>query len=288
MTFSSALVAAMTLIPLPPAPHLEFGEVRLPNGVRLSYAEQGNPRGHAVILLHGYSDSWFSFSPILPLLDPKYHVYALDLRGHGNSDRPREGYTVRDLAGDVLAFMDDQRLARVTVIGHSMGSLVAQQVALRAPERVARLVLINSTARPGASRGLHEIAVAVRGFRDSVPESFIHDFQLSSVYRPVGAEFMSRVIAESRKLPLHAWRGAIEGMLATEPAAALATSRIPALLLWGDRDGVFSREEQRELQQLIGTAELITYPETGHTPHWERPEEVVRDIHAFLARTTSY
>ena len=288
MSVSLALIAALTLAPYPPAPPIEFGEVRLPTGVRLSYAEQGNPRGHAIILLHGYSDSWFSFSRLLPLLHPRYHVYALDLRGHGGSDRPATGYAMRDLAGDVLAFMDDQRIARVTVIGHSMGSLVAQQLAVRAPERVARLVLIGGLADPGRSRGLHELATAVRAFRDTVPDAFIQEFQLSSVHRPMPTEFLRRVIEESRKLPLHAWRGVIEGMLGAEPAAALGTSRIPTLLLWGERDGFFTRQDQQDLLRMIGTAELTTYPETGHTPHWEQPEDVARNLHAFLTRTTSY
>ncbi|HKG95645.1 MAG TPA: alpha/beta fold hydrolase, partial [Gemmatimonadaceae bacterium] len=83
-----------------------FDDVRLPTGVRLRYAEQGDPSGHPIILLHGYSDSWFSYSGVLPLLPERYHVYALDLRGHGESDRPAAGYAMRDLAADVVAFMD--------------------------------------------------------------------------------------------------------------------------------------------------------------------------------------
>jgi len=63
------------------APALKFADVKLKTGVRLRYAEQGNPNGEPIILLHGYTDSWFSYSQILPLLDAKYHVFALDQRG---------------------------------------------------------------------------------------------------------------------------------------------------------------------------------------------------------------
>lgn len=277
----------MTALMMTGSYHLQFGQVRLPSGVRLSYAEQGDPGGPALILLHGYSDSWFSFSRILPLLNRGYHVYALDLRGHGDSDRPAEGYAMGELAGDVLAFMDDRSLARVTVVGHSLGSLVAQQLAARAPHRVLRMVLIGSLAAPGQSGTMQELASTVRGFRNTVPDEFIREFQLSSVHRPMPPEFLSRVIGESRKLPVHVWRGIVEGMVAAQPAAALRASRIPTLVLWGEQDGFFNRKDQEQLLELIPTARLKIYPETGHTPHWERPEEVVNDLEGFLARTAS-
>ena len=277
----------MTALMMAGSYHLQFGQVRLPSGVRLAYAEQGDPGGPALILLHGYSDSWFSFSRILPLLNPGYHVYALDLRGHGDSDRPAGGYAMGELAGDVLAFMDDRSLARATIVGHSMGSLVAQQMAAQAPKRVARLVLIGSLAAPGRSATLQELATTVRGFRNAVPDEFIREFQLSSVHRPMPAEFVNRVIGESRKLPIHVWRGSVEGMVAAQPAAALRASGIPTLMLWGEQDGFFNRKDQEELLQLVPTARLKIYPETGHTPQWERPEEVVNDLDGFFARTAS-
>ncbi len=296
MSFSLALSAALVQLaalsgPVPSlgdAPALRFADLHLTTGIRLRYAEQGNPHGHPVILLHGYSDSWFSYSRVLPLMDPKYHVYALDLRGHGDSDRPASGYAMRDLAADVLAFMNAQRLARVTVVGHSMGSIVAQQLALAAPERIARLVLLGATAAPAESAVLAELDSAVRSLGDSVPVEFVREFQSGTVYRPIPAEFMDRAVADSRKLTARVWRALMAGMLAADPAVGLGSSRIPTLILWGDRDAVFSRAEQDALVSMIRTAELTVYPETGHAVHWERPAEFVRDLHAFMGRTTSY
>src|SRR5215813_5937014 len=127
-----------------PSPSLQFADARLSTGVRLRYAESGDPAGHPIILLHGYTDSWFSFSRALPYFDPSHHVYILDQRGHGDSDRPASGYTFSDFAADVIAFMEAKGIKRATLVGHSMGSIVAQGVALLAPERVERLVLIGS------------------------------------------------------------------------------------------------------------------------------------------------
>jgi len=95
-------------------------------------------------MLHGFTDSWFSFSRVLPLLDNKYRVYILDQRGHGDSDRPVGGYALPQFAGDVLAFMDEMKIKQATIVGHCMGSFVSQHVVSEAPDRVSKLVLIAS------------------------------------------------------------------------------------------------------------------------------------------------
>src|SRR3712207_386086 len=118
----------------------------LSTGVRLHYAERGDPTGEAIIFLHGYSDSWFSFSGVLPLLSPEYHAFALTERGHGDSDKPECCYTVDDFAADVDAFMDALGIQEATLVGGSGGGFIAQRVALDYPHRVSRLVLIGSGA----------------------------------------------------------------------------------------------------------------------------------------------
>jgi non-heme chloroperoxidase len=293
-----AALAALAALPLAPAraqsaltpgpspgggtPSLRFGEVRLPTGVRLHYAEQGDAAGQVVILLHGYSDSWFSFSRILPLLPAGYRVYALDQRGHGDSEQPAGGYAPRDLAADVVAFMEAKGIERATVVGHSMGSLVAQQVALAAPQRVQRLVLLGTMTTVRNMPGIGELALAIDSLSDPVPEAFAREFQASTVHQPVPPEFMDRMVAGSLRLPARAWRALMAGMLATDAPVALGAHRIPTLILWGDRDAYCTRAEQDALVRMLGTATLKVYTETGHTPHWERPHDVARDLVAFL------
>ena len=85
---------------------MEFATARLATGLRVHYAERGDRTGEAIIFLHGYADSWFSFSRVLPLLSPSYHALAPDQRGHGDSDKPQCCYTADDFTADVDAFMD--------------------------------------------------------------------------------------------------------------------------------------------------------------------------------------
>jgi pimeloyl-ACP methyl ester carboxylesterase len=260
-----------------------FGAVRLESGVRLHYAEQGDPSGPAVILLHGYSDSWFSFSRVLPALPRTWRVIALDQRGHGESDKPSAGYTMRELAADVVDFMDAMRIERATIVGHSMGSLVAQQVAAAAPARVERLVLVGSATTGRAIIDVDAFERTVRALSDPVPIEFIREFQVSTIHRPVPDAFLERVVAESRRLPARVWHGLMAGMLADGPADGLGAARIRTLVLRGDRDAIFPASEQDALLRLIPGARLRVYDETGHAPHWELPEEVGRDVTAFVS-----
>src|ERR687898_857491 len=113
-------------------------------GVRLHYAQRGHRGGEAIIFLHGYSDSWFSFSRVLPLLSPEYHAFALTQRGHGDSDKPECCYRLDDYAADVDAFMGSVGLEEATVVGASTGALFAERVALSYPHRVSRLALVGA------------------------------------------------------------------------------------------------------------------------------------------------
>jgi pimeloyl-ACP methyl ester carboxylesterase len=253
----------------------------LVTGPRLRYAEQGEPQGEALVCLHGYTDSWYSFSRLLPLLSSASHAYAPDQRGHGDSERPAGGYTIDDLAADAVAFLDAVGAGRVTLVGHSLGSLVARRVAETRPERVARLVLLGAIATP-VNAALVGLRDAVRALEDPVPEAFVREFQASTLHVPVPDPFFARVVAESRKLPARVWRAVAEGFCAFDDADRLGRIAAPTLLLWGEADAYFPRAEQERLAAAIPGARLVAYPDTGHCPHWERPERVAADLDAFV------
>jgi non-heme chloroperoxidase len=258
----------------------------LSTGVSLHYAEQGDQAGEAIVFLHGYSDSWFSFSRILPLLSPEYHAFALTERGHGESDKPECCYTVDDFAADVDAFMDAVGIGKATLVGHSGGSFMAQRVALSYPHRVSRCVLIGSATTLLNNEGIRELGKEMLALEDPVPPEFVREFQESTIYYPVPDEFLETVVSESLKLPARVWRDYWEGVVLTvDHAARLDGIDVPTLILWGEQDALFPREEQERLAAAIPGATLKMYPETGHAVHWERPEWVVRDLEAFIKNT---
>jgi non-heme chloroperoxidase len=283
---SSILLATLALgLAAPTSDAPRFGDVQLSTGIRMHYAEQGESRGEPIIMLHGYSDSWFSFTRVLTPLARETRVYALDLRGHGKTDQPSSGYHMRDLAADVVAFMDAKGISRATVIGHSMGGFVAQQVAFAAPKRVSRLILVGTVRKPTNLAGFNELERAVMSLSDPVPDAFAREFQLSTVHTPVGDEFINRAVEESLRLPARVWKELAAGMVATDAAVSLGRSGIPTLVVRGEKDAYATAAETDSLAKMVAARRQKTYPNTGHAVHWERPAEFVSDVVAFRKET---
>ena len=269
--------------------NIRLARTSLTTGPTLHYAQQGDRSGEAIIFLHGYSDSWFSFGGVLPLLSPEYHAFALTQRGHGDSDKPQCCYTPEDFAADVDAFMDAVSIEEATVVGASTGALFAQRVALSYPHRVSRLVLVGAqTPANEANEAVMGLQEEVRVLEDPVPPEFVRAFQESTTYQSVPQEFLDTVVSESLKLPARVWRDYLEGAVLSidhDYVLALGEIAVPTLILWGEQDPLFPREEQERLAAAIPGATLKVYPETGHAVHWDRPEWVVRDLEEFMRET---
>jgi pimeloyl-ACP methyl ester carboxylesterase len=258
--------------------------VKLPSGLTLNYVVQGDPAGRPVVLLHGAGDSWHSFELVLPHLPAKYRVFAVTLRGHGWSDHPAQGFASKDFAADIEAFLEQLKLTNVVLVGHSLGSFVAQQVAAESSGRVTKLVLIGSG--PGSVRDPQTRAAIMAEFgqlRDPIPYTFARDFQASTIHGPVPPSFFETMVSEALKAPAATWRGIAEGFAQADDPALLAKIRVPTLLLWGDRDEIFSRADEDELNGKIAHSKLVVYQDTGHAVHWERPERVASDLVHFIS-----
>jgi pimeloyl-ACP methyl ester carboxylesterase len=118
---------------------------------------------------------------------------------------------------------------------------------------------------------------------------FVRYFQEGTIYagegsNPVPAEFLDNIIAESLKAPFQTWQGALQGLLEEDHVQQLANITAPTLLMWGDQDAIFSSADQQALLDAIPGSTLITYENTGHAPHWERPDAFVTDLLSFLAQ----
>jgi pimeloyl-ACP methyl ester carboxylesterase len=257
----------------------ELRRVTLSSGVTLEVAEAG--RGPAVLFLHGITDSWRSFEPILPLLPEDLHVVVPSQRGHGGSDKPPGGYTIDHLAGDAAALLDALEIERATVVGHSMGSQVAQTLGAANPERVERLVLIGS-ATSFVTPELREFVGVLDQLRDPVPTEVARDFQVSTIHKPIPDELLATFVGESLKVPAHVWQQAMRGVLEFHSVPFLSRLRMPTLVVWGDHDAIVSRGEQELLRQGIGGATLRVFDDTGHAVHWERPERFADELLTFL------
>ena len=264
--------------------HTDPTRIRLPGRLQLEYVEQGHRDGTAVVALHGVTDSWRSFEPVLPHLGAELRVFALSQRGHGQSDRPAAGYAPADFAADVASFLDVMRIERAVIVGHSMGSINAMRFALDHPSRVAGLMLAGTMpwfGRPPELQAFYRENIVP--LADPVPEPFARAFQLSTLACPIGASQLDRFVAESLKVPAHVWRAAFEGFLTDDFSQRLAEIDVPTLVVWGEQDAFCAAADQRALLSLVKTARLVAYAGAGHAMHWEEPQRFARDLDRFVA-----
>jgi pimeloyl-ACP methyl ester carboxylesterase len=255
--------------------------VALATGVTLPCVELGAPGGVPVLLLHGYSDSWRSFEPVLPHLPSSLRVFALTQRGHGDAGRPDGGYRTQDYVADIAAFADALGLTSLFVVGHSMGATHAQRFAIDHPGRVRGLVLAASFTSYRDNPGIAELRERVRGMTDPVSPAFVREFQEGTVARPVPAAFLDTVVRESLKMPARVWRDTFAGFLEDVSAPDLHRIGAPTLLVWGDRDDLVRRLDQDRLLAAIPGSRLLVYEGAGHALHWEEPARFAADVAAF-------
>jgi pimeloyl-ACP methyl ester carboxylesterase len=111
-------------------------------GLRMHVALAGADDAPPLVLVHGWPQHWWAWRNIIPALAERHRVIVPDLRGHGWTEAPGAGYDKEQLASDLLALLDVLGVARVTWIGHDWGGWIGQLVALRAPERIDRMLVL--------------------------------------------------------------------------------------------------------------------------------------------------
>ncbi|MEO1353808.1 MAG: alpha/beta hydrolase [Cyanobacteria bacterium J06635_15] len=281
-------------------PQLELSLFRifLSTGVELHYVykEKSNTQPitlgtdsieQAIILLHGYTDSWRSFEEMLkqlPLDNFNQPVFALDMRGHGESSSEPNAYTQVDFADDIAAFMDKLKIGKAVVVGHSMGGLVAHQFAVSYPNKVEALVLIATTATMAGSALIAEIKPIIDSFDpdNPAPTDFVEEFQSSTFYKGAAPRVAHRYVSDSLRLRGLVWQETLNDLGKEDHRDLLPNIIAPTLILWGDQDNVFGEEEQTELRNLIPNSTLVIFHDAGHALNVERVEGVVDAIKVFV------
>lgn len=287
-----ALAGALFLAPGAPAPAAAIDQsgwvarkqtVALPNGVTLAYVELGDPRGRPVLLLHGYTDTSRVWTALAPQLSG-YRLLIPDQRGHGQSAKPDCCYTLSDLAFDARLFLDALGVARAHVIGHSLGSMVAQVLASSHPERVDRLVVVGSTGLAPVKRGDY-LWTKVAEMKEPVPSNaaFLKEWSVSQSPTPVDPELARWSDKEIAEVPLHVWKAVPRELLDLPIGRYGADIKSPTLILSAGKDALFDAGHHAALVKAIVHAKAVMLPDLGHNLIVERPHEVGPAITAFLA-----
>jgi pimeloyl-ACP methyl ester carboxylesterase len=258
--------------------------VALSDGESLAYLDIGRRGGVAVVLVHGYTDSARDWAPVAPLLASRFRLIIVDLRGHGASGKPECCYTRFDFAYDIKLLLERLQTARADIVGHSLGSIVAQTFAELWPEATRRLVLISSTGTglggaPEWMRGVWEL-------HDPIDPSsaFMRDWWHES--ERINPEFFSsRQRRDAAAIPAHVWRAiADQSLLGVNLASMLSRVHATTLLIWGGRDTVMPQAGRDTLRRGIPQAEVRTFPTLGHDLFWQEPDTLAKVLTDFLSK----
>jgi non-heme chloroperoxidase len=257
--------------------------VRLPNQVDLPYAEQGDPSGVPVLLLHAIADSWHTFALLLTHLPDHIHAFTPTQRGHGDASRPREGFSVSDFAADLAAFMNEVKLEAAVIVGGSSGGFVARRFAIDHPERTLGLVLLSSPASLRDNPGVQKLwDSTISKLSDPVDPGFVREFAASILAQPIPQAFFKTIVQENLKVPAFVWRETFKGLMADDSFGELYKIKEPTLLIWGDQDTILPRSDQEALAVAIPGSRLLVYVGAGHAFYWEEPDRVASDLVAFI------
>ena len=271
------------------------------NGVRLHYVSAGS--GPLIILLHGFPEFWYTWREQLRDLSRDHHVVAVDLRGFNLSDKPAdvEAYRPATVAEDIPALADDLGVQGFVLVGHDWGGAVAWAAARAHPERIEKLVIINSphpvlfrkalTTNPGQQKASAYMAA----FRLPGAEQMLAANSYKSLVDTVfdGVSPSDVTYAADRQAYVDAWSqpGALTGGLNYYRAAALPPSsaapadftiRVPTLVLWGERDRYLLTDLLDGLEHLVPDLTLRRVPDASHWIMREKPAFVNAEIRRFL------
>ena len=264
-------------------------QVALGNGITLAYLEFGAPGGPPVVLIHGYTDNARDWVPLVPFLAQDRHLVLVDIRGHGASSKPECCYTRVDFAYDIKLLLDRLGIRRADLVGHSLGSIIAQTFAEYWPDRTRRVVLISSSgalgqhARPPAEPPAFNYRADIVKLTDPIdPESpFMLEWYGSPT--PVDPDFLRRERRDAAAIPASVWLAVLDqGLTGIDLQGTLPWLAAPALLIWGAKDPIFGVEDRRSLSAALPRARVVVFPDLGHNPFWEDPRRVASEINAFL------
>lgn len=278
---------------------MEVGDVQA-GPVRLSVAVAGDPAAPPILLVHGFHGAKEDFTPSLDRFGAAgFRAVAPDVRGHGASDHPagEDSYRLEQLAADMWALVDVLGWERFGLLGWSMGGMVAQLMALRAPERVAALVLQSAAhgslaLLPGFDAEQAAVAAnLVRRHGTGWYADVVAQQRRRGEVEPEAARRLLRERPEWAAFEDRKLRAASADMLAAlfdeffvvpDRLDELRSLAVPTLVVCGEQDEQFLGSCERITAAVRG-ARLVVIAGAGHAPHHEAPEEWARTVIGFFS-----
>jgi pimeloyl-ACP methyl ester carboxylesterase len=274
------------------------------HGHVVGFRRGGSGSGPALLFLHGIAGSSLTWIPVMSRLQNDFTVLAPDFVGHGHSAKPPGDYSLGNLASWTRDLLDVLGIERVTLVGQSYGGGVALQFAYQFPERIERLVLVDSG---GLGQDVSWILrlLAIPGADLVMPilfPSFVRNLgdRAARFARRVGIQnasvlegwraYRSLIDPETRRAFVRTTRSVIEpgGQAVGANERLYLTERIPMLIVWGEHDRIIPVSHAYATHEALPHARLEIIPGAGHFPHSEDPEKLADLVRDFVATTEPY
>ena len=260
------------------------------NGLRIHYLDWGMEGKQPLIMLHGIGRVAHTFDHIAPHFAAKYHVIAVDMRGHGDSAwDPKGGYLVEDYTKDIEALAEQLHLRNIVIWGNSTGGRVAQVFAGMHPELVA--AVISEDVGPERPREIadgftsrlkqedekgwaseDDLLASLKGPNSRTPDEILRAYaHYGSKARPDGRIIWKRDPAIGN------------GFVPTELWRFVRQIKSPIIYILGGRSTIVPAPTQEELKRVLPQAQIVTIPGVGHYPSEENTKEFVAIADKFLA-----
>lgn len=239
-----------------------FRQTLLVDGSPIRYEVAGE--GEAVICVHGLSESSRVWYRNLPVLAGHYRIYLIDLPGFGSMRRQRKLFELKQCATWLERWMEIMGLESASLIGHSMGGYVSMDLAARRPEKIQRLVLVDSIGIPFGCSARSLVYPALKAIGRTHP----------SFWPCISYDYL-------RAGPGMIWRAA-QQIVALDEVAALSALRLPILLIWGEQDDLVPLSSGRQLHELLNGSRLSVIPKANHFCMFERPQDFHNILLPFL------
>ena len=251
------------------------------NNVELYYEEHGSG-SEPIVFVHGFlvsSKMWHDL--YISRLPAKYHAYAMDMRGHGQSNQIKQGCNLVQLADDVYQFSQQLQLAPFLYVGVSMGGGVGVQLALDHPEVLKGLVLMNTVTGFGVHGPLLNMAL----FRLMAGKRWFLKMMLKSAFnRPPSDNTMQLFLNEAMLVSKETFTEWTHTNNRIQHFERLSHVKVPTLVMIGDNDTEIPVDGQHRLAETLPKAKKVVFEGEGHMMGAEIPEDVFIVMNAFLEK----
>ncbi|HBZ93905.1 MAG TPA: 3-oxoadipate enol-lactonase [Pseudomonas sp.] len=256
------------------------------DGCQLHYEDYGH--GAPLLLVHGLGSSTRDWEYQIPVLARHYRVIALDVRGHGRSDKPQEAYRIADFADDVAALIDHLQLPPVHLVGISMGGMIGFQLGVERPELLRSLTIVNSgpEVKAKSARDWLEIAKRWTLSRLLSLETIARALAKLLFPRPEQAELRRKVEERWPQNDKRAYLASLDAIIGWGVREHLARITCPTLVISADRDYT-PVERKREYVAEMPNARLLVIENSRHATPLDQPERFNSALLAFHRDTAN-